>query len=289
MKPHVLDHRDHRRSLGLNRYVYAVRSRRAGGVSVGINLNPDGGCGFRCVYCQVDRRGRQAAPVQVEGIEAELDALLREVASGALWSRPPFDTVPAEARRVVDLALAGDGEPTACRVFAEVVDVVVELRRRHGLEALVPRLFTNGTLLHLPRVRRAVDRLRAAGGEVWAKLDAGDEETFRAVNRAGVPLARVLANLHDLAARGPLVIQAMFFARDGVPPAAAAVEAWSQRIRELDEPGGRLQEVQVLTVARPPAEAGVTPLAEPALQEIADRVRTAGIPVTVHPAPVEPP
>ena len=34
-------------------YVYPVVSRRAGGVSVGINLNPNNACNWRCVYCQV--------------------------------------------------------------------------------------------------------------------------------------------------------------------------------------------------------------------------------------------
>src|SRR4029077_8822612 len=36
----------HPRSLGENRYVYAVLSRRARGISVGINLNPDKICNF---------------------------------------------------------------------------------------------------------------------------------------------------------------------------------------------------------------------------------------------------
>ena len=35
-----------------NRFVYAVVSRRSGGVSIGVNLNPDKYCNFDCVYCQ---------------------------------------------------------------------------------------------------------------------------------------------------------------------------------------------------------------------------------------------
>ena len=41
-----LDFQDHRRQLHANRYVYAVVSRRAGGLSIGINLNPDKVCNF---------------------------------------------------------------------------------------------------------------------------------------------------------------------------------------------------------------------------------------------------
>ena len=40
----TLDFKDHRRVLGDNRYVYAVVSRRVGGLSIGINLNPDKAC-----------------------------------------------------------------------------------------------------------------------------------------------------------------------------------------------------------------------------------------------------
>ncbi|MBS0311602.1 MAG: radical SAM protein, partial [Proteobacteria bacterium] len=41
-----------RDSAGMT-YVYPVVSRRAGGVSVGINLNPNNACNWACVYCQV--------------------------------------------------------------------------------------------------------------------------------------------------------------------------------------------------------------------------------------------
>ena len=48
-------HGRHERSFEANRFVYPVLSRRAGGLSVGINLNPDKICNFDCIYCQVDR------------------------------------------------------------------------------------------------------------------------------------------------------------------------------------------------------------------------------------------
>ena len=56
-----LDFKDHRRDLDQNRYVYAVVSRRARGLSIGVNLNPDKVCNFDCPYCQVDRTTPRAA------------------------------------------------------------------------------------------------------------------------------------------------------------------------------------------------------------------------------------
>src|ERR1019366_10077479 len=38
-----------------NRFVYAVISARAGGLSLGVNMNPDKLCNFDCSYCDVDR------------------------------------------------------------------------------------------------------------------------------------------------------------------------------------------------------------------------------------------
>ncbi len=48
-------HTQHERQFADNRFVYPVLSRRSGGISVGINLNPDKVCNFDCVYCQVNR------------------------------------------------------------------------------------------------------------------------------------------------------------------------------------------------------------------------------------------
>src|ERR1700733_2017718 len=38
-----------------NRFVYVVISPRAGGLSIGLNMNPDKFCNFDCVYCEVNR------------------------------------------------------------------------------------------------------------------------------------------------------------------------------------------------------------------------------------------
>src|SRR5436309_3874413 len=38
-----------------NRFVYAVVSQRAHGLSIGINFNPDKRCNFDCAYCEVNR------------------------------------------------------------------------------------------------------------------------------------------------------------------------------------------------------------------------------------------
>ncbi|OYZ39127.1 MAG: radical SAM protein, partial [Methylotenera sp. 24-45-7] len=44
---------DHNRDVIGMKYVYPVVSRRAGGVSIGINLNVNNACNWRCIYCNV--------------------------------------------------------------------------------------------------------------------------------------------------------------------------------------------------------------------------------------------
>jgi sulfatase maturation enzyme AslB (radical SAM superfamily) len=55
-----------------NRFVYAVVSARARGLSVGVNLNPDKNCNFNCVYCEVHRNGELRDQLDVEVMAAEL-------------------------------------------------------------------------------------------------------------------------------------------------------------------------------------------------------------------------
>lgn len=64
---------DHSRDIAGLKYVYPVISRRAGGLSIGINFNTNNACNWRCVYCQVPDLVRGAAPEMDFGLlEQEL-------------------------------------------------------------------------------------------------------------------------------------------------------------------------------------------------------------------------
>ena len=60
-----------------NRFVYAVISPRARGLSVGLNMNPDKSCNFDCVYCEVNRAVTPAErELDVSVMAAELEKTL---------------------------------------------------------------------------------------------------------------------------------------------------------------------------------------------------------------------
>jgi wyosine [tRNA(Phe)-imidazoG37] synthetase (radical SAM superfamily) len=267
-------YRDHRRRLADNRYVYAVVSRRSRGVSVGVNLNPDKVCNFDCVYCQVDRTTPGAdREVDVDRLRSELDFVLDLATTGALFELEPFRSTPLHLRRLNDIAFAGDGEPTTCREFPQAVEAAAQARRRRGLRDAKLVLITNATMLHRPEVRRALEVLHAGNGEVWAKLEAGTEAYYHQIERTTIPFRRILDNITQAARVHPLVIQALFLRLHGQPPPPQELEAFCDRLQEIVQAGGQIQLVQVYTVARTPAEAYVTPLADAEVDAVAELVR----------------
>lgn len=266
-------HRDHRRSFADNRFVYAVVSRRSKGVSIGVNLNPDKVCNFDCVYCQVDRKTPAVVrDVDLPRLLEELESTLDLVHTGSLFELERFRGTPPELRRLNDIAFSGDGEPTTCPQFLEVVQAVAALRRR-GSNDVKLVLITNATRFHHPAVREALAVLDANHGEIWAKLDAGTAAYYQTVERTTIPFRRVLDNIAEAAHVRPLVIQSMFLKMHGEPPPDKEVEAFCERLNEVVRTGGRIQLVQVYTVAREPAETWVAPLANTEVDAIVERVR----------------
>ena len=174
---------DHNRDVTGMTYVYPVISRRAGGVSIGINLNPNNACNWACVYCQVPGLVRGGPPpVRLELLESELRTFLREITEGDFM----FREVPAEARRLVDVAFSGNGEPTSAPEFADAVACVGEvLRQKAPQPPLKLTLITNGSLVHRPEVQSGLRQLGALGGEAWFKLDRAEADDIAKIN--GVP------------------------------------------------------------------------------------------------------
>ena len=264
----------HPRSFEGNRYVYPVLSRRARGISIGVNLNLDKVCNFHCVYCQVDRtESGNREFVEIDRLAAELDRSVELVTSGRIYEHSKFIGVPPQLRRLNDIALSGDGEPTTYSNFDEVVAACADVRRRQRLDDVKLVLITNATMFDRDPVRRALETLDANGGEIWAKLDAGTEDYYRLVARAAIPLERILANLTEAARVRPIVIQSLFMRIHSEPPPSAEQQAYCDRLGEITATGGRIKQVQIHTIARPPAERWVTPLSDAQITALAGLVR----------------
>jgi wyosine [tRNA(Phe)-imidazoG37] synthetase (radical SAM superfamily) len=263
----------HPRGFAENRYVYPVVSRRAGGLSIGVNLNRDKACNFRCLYCQVNRsEPGEKDFVEIGRLDWELDAMVRWVKSGGIYEDPRFSPMPEAFRRLNDIALSGDGEPTSYGNFDEVAALCADVRRRHGLDDLKLVLISNASLFHRPRVQRGMEILDAANGEIWAKLDAGTEAYYRLVAQSAIPFQRILDNLLLAARVRPIVIQSLFMRIRDEPPPAEEIEAYCDRLSAIVAGGGQIKLVQVHTIARPPAEAFVAALSREDIDALAATV-----------------
>jgi wyosine [tRNA(Phe)-imidazoG37] synthetase (radical SAM superfamily) len=266
-------HSDHARLFERNRFVYPVLSRRSGGISIGVNLNPDKICNFDCIYCQGDRRSEaESRFVELDQLLRELSDVLDVVTTGELFDDPEFAAVPVELRRLNDIAFSGDGEPTTYRNFDEIIERVAALKTSKGLTAVKLVLITNASMFHRPAVVRGLELLDANNGEVWAKLETGTEEFYQLVERTKIPFRQVLDNITRAAQARPIVIQSLFMRIEGESPPESEIEAYIDRLRDIVADGGQIKLVQVYTVARRPAEDFVSPLSRSAVDSIAERV-----------------
>jgi wyosine [tRNA(Phe)-imidazoG37] synthetase (radical SAM superfamily) len=267
--------RDHSRQYADFTFVYPVLSRRSRGLSLGVNLNPDKVCNFDCVYCEVDRRtpGR-ASKVDLRQMRDELLALIRFVRDGGLGREPRFAGLPpALIRDIKDIAFSGDGEPTMIHEFAACVEIVADLKRSEGLRHTKIVLITDTAGLDKADVKRGLEIMDANDGEIWGKLDAGNEPYFRLVNRTTIRFDRILSNLLATARVRPIVIQSLFLKVHGAAMPAAELGAYCDRLNELVRGGARIKEVHAYTVARPTPEVFATKLSKDELESTALTIR----------------
>ena len=174
-------------------YVYPVVSRRAGGVSVGINLNTNNACNWRCIYCQVpDLTRGTAPPVDLTILENELRGFLNELLHGDFM----HSRVPEGARRINDIALSGNGEPTSSAEFVQVIEIIARVRREVALpETVKTVLITNGSLMYRSSVQQGLRDMAKLNGEVWFKLDRASEAGMQRVNDIHMSMSKVRDNL----------------------------------------------------------------------------------------------
>jgi len=275
---------DHDRDAAGLTYVYPVVSRRARGVSVGVNLNPNNACNWRCVYCQVPGLvAGKGPPIDLARLEDELEGFLARVTSGEWMERH----VPPSSRRLNDVAFSGNGEPTSSPDFAAAVDVVARVLRRRRLDAeLKVVLITNGSLIHKDEVAAGLQALSALRAELWYKLDRASEKGARAVNSHVLPLERVRGNLRRAAGLVPTWVQTCLFARGGAGPDAAELDRYVEFLRAELAAGTPLAGVLLYGLARAshqPEAAELAPLPVAELEALATRLRTLGLEVRVHP------
>ena len=231
--------------------------------SLGLNILPTEYklCSFDCVYCHYGRT--QVKTLAPEGHDFPSVPRVLKAIQKALGRYP----------NVPYLTFSGNGEPTLHPHFPEIVDGIRCLR-----PSLAPDLklaiFSNATTVMQPDLRAPLQHFAAP----ILKLDAGDPETFAAVNRPApaVELSDIIAGMQEIP---NLIIQSVLIdSEDGevsnIHP--AALEAWIEALVTLQP-----TRVQIYSTDYPVPDAGVERVPPYKLQQIAEQVQErTGLTVT---------
>ncbi len=227
----MLTTENHDRDLEGYKYVYPVISRRAGGLSVGINLNTNNACNWRCIYCQVPNLVRGAPPpVSLPDLNFELKSFLQKVLVGNYLR----EEVPEGMRRLNDIAFSGNGEPTSSPNFSDVVELLAQTRSDLPVDASVKTvLITNGSLIHQKDVQLGIAQLKTITGEVWFKVDSVTKEGVARINDSPFSLSKTSSNLETAASLCDTWIQTCVFDFDGLPPSEHEQNSYLKFLRDV--------------------------------------------------------
>ena len=265
------------------KYVYPVISRRVGGLSVGINFNPNNACNWRCIYCQVPDLKTGAAPdMDYKLLEEELRFFLDDVLNGDFYELFQVD----EDKRVIkDIAIAGNGEPTSLKDFARAVELIGKIATEVGVFPQANYvLITNGSLVHQTKVQAGLKILQSYGGEVWFKLDSATEEGRALINNTAQSCKASVENLMLSAKLCTTKLQTCLvdYNRQGLSDKEKL--AYLDLLKSIKQSGCELQRVMLYTLARPslqPEAILLAPLSAEILNAFADEIRLLGFEVTV--------
>ena len=212
-------------------FVYGPVPSRRLGRSLGVSPIPPKTCSYTCVYCQLGRT--TDLTVTRQSFYPKEDILAEILAKGKGTS---FDF----------LTFVGDGEPTLCRDLGWLIrETTRKLRARTAV-------ITNGSLLFLEDVRSDLKEADV----VMPTLDAGNERTFRAIDRPhrSIEFDMMLQGLVDFRNEysGQIWLEVMLV--KGVNDSEEELQSIGKAVRSIAP-----DRVYVITPIRPPAESWVEP------------------------------
>ena len=270
---------DHSRELSGLKYIYSVISRRAGGLSIGVNLNVNNACNWQCIYCEIPNLTRGLPPpIELDVLEDELRFFLHEIIHGDYMEK----NVAIEDRHLKDIAFSGNGEPTSAEEFPQVILIVKKILEEFNLlHKIKIRLITNGSLMHKESVLEGIQVLAKMNGEVWFKVDTALEESTKVINQVNIKPQQAIDRLKRCSEICPTFVQTCIFTIDNKEPNNKEIDAY---IKLIDSAKKSIKGVHLYGIARPSMQPEAYRLGRVninVLENIADQLHNNGIESTV--------
>lgn len=234
--------------------IYGPLPSRRLGLSLGVNLLPFRSklCSFDCRYCQLGwtprptmELGEQIADLPSPGtVSKALEEHLRRLSQ--------------EGVQLDVITFSGNGEPTLHPSLGQIAEVALDLRDRYCPWVKLA-ILSNSSTVGRREVREALEKFDLK----IMKLDAGDEETIRRLNRPTSPFD-LGAIIEGLRALRRVTLQSLFVQGRVSNVEPSVLDAWIARIVEVQP-----TLVQVYSLDRIPADRGLRKVERPVLERIA--------------------
>jgi len=271
---------DHSRDIAGLKYIYPVISRRAGGLSIGINFNTNNACNWRCIYCQVPDLVKGGAPeMDYKLLEQELRFFLKQVLEGDFYQQYE---VPKQNQVIKDIAISGNGEPTSLKGFSQAISLIAKVATEMKV---LPEskfvLITNGSLMHLEDVQAGLKILDQYNGEIWFKFDSATASARKKINDSQQTTEKTLANLKvatDLCKTSLQTCMLNFLT------AKEAKQEQQAYVDLLKDNQVKIKEVMLYTLARPslqPEAASLNKIDAQLMRLFAEKIRILGYQVSI--------
>ena len=267
---------NHDRRIFKSKYIYPVVSRRADGLSIGVNLNTNSACNWQCIYCEVPnlKRGKPE-PIDLALLKEELIYWLNQVINKDFLDK---HTEPGTLLR--DIAFSGNGEPTAAKEFGAAVKIVMEQIHSFQLESTVTvRLITNGSYLDHSSTQKAWNQLENFNREIWFKIDAIDSIESKRINQINISKKSVVSNLKSSIKISPTIIQTCVLKINNELPSMQAINHYIEFLKPFEN---SLKAIHLYSLARPTEQQTsnfIERLSYDELQSVSDNIKQLNIPV----------
>lgn len=266
---------NHNRDIFKTRYVYPVVSRRAGGLSLGINLNTNNACNWQCIYCEVPNLTRgKPDPIDLNLLRVELQDWLKNLVEGDFIEK---HTDPGT--RFKDIALSGNGEPTACKEFKSVLRIIEEEFTACKCPTDIKiRLITNGSYLSEKEVQDAWQEMPLEK-EIWFKIDSANTLTIQQLNQVNLTQNQIRKNLESALSVSSTVIQTCLTKINGQLPQESEICEYVRLLKPYEK---KINSIHLYSLARPTEQKtlySLERLSDKEMIHIADKMDKLSIPI----------